>query len=206
MLVAGTAHLGVNLLQAIEIDQNRFGIFPGPSVEVQAVCHPSFPLERGIGMDICRIVTHPLLLLDSGFLVRKTFDAVCRLAGLKRNIMFESHSPHTLLSLAEAGHGIAIVTSVQQIQRYTLRVANILYERKPLREDIVIMWDKQRARPRYAQDFCELLAAHMDKLFVQGSSGSAQGTTSKGIALATNTRTPPRPERGGPTFLDRELR
>jgi hypothetical protein len=28
-----------------------------------------------------------------------------------------------------------------------------------------VVWDKRRALPRYAKDFCELLAAHMRKIF-----------------------------------------
>jgi DNA-binding transcriptional LysR family regulator len=192
MLESGAAHLGINLLQASEIDQGRFGISLGPSVGIRAVCHPSFRLERGNAIDICRIATYPLLLLDSGFLVRKTFDAACRLAGLRPNIMIESHSPHTLLALAEQEHGIAIVTSVQQIQRYTLRMVNISYERRPLRETITIMWDKQRGRPRYAQEFCELVAAHMHKIFpvLEGSSLSVEGAAKRSRVRARTKVTP----------------
>ena len=32
----------------------------------------------------------------------------CRLAGMKPDIRLESRSPHTLLAMAEAGHGVAI--------------------------------------------------------------------------------------------------
>jgi DNA-binding transcriptional LysR family regulator len=98
-----------------------------------------------------------VLLLDAGFVVRKTFDTVCRLIRIKPNILFESGVPHNLLAFAEAGLGIAIIPSVVRTHRRTLRLARIAHERKPLREPLA---DKRRALPRYVQDFCETLAEH----------------------------------------------
>jgi DNA-binding transcriptional LysR family regulator len=51
--------------------------------------------------------------------------ASSRLAGLKPGIFIESRTPHTLLALAEAGHGVAIVPSVLPTSRYRLRIARI---------------------------------------------------------------------------------
>jgi DNA-binding transcriptional LysR family regulator len=70
-----------------------------------------------------------------------------------------------LLTLAEAGLGIAIIPSVLQTRRYALRTARLAHEGKPLREPLGVVWDKRRLLPRYAQDFAELLAAHASKLF-----------------------------------------
>jgi DNA-binding transcriptional LysR family regulator len=42
---------------------------------------------------------------------RRVFDAACRLAHVSPNIFIESRTPHTLLRLAEAGHGVAIIPS-----------------------------------------------------------------------------------------------
>ncbi len=94
-------------------------------------------------------------------MVRKTFDTACRLARLKPNILFESGVPHDLLAFAEAGLGVAVIPSVVQTHRYALRLARITHERKPLREPLAVVWDKRRELPRYVQDFCETLAAHM---------------------------------------------
>jgi DNA-binding transcriptional LysR family regulator len=63
-----------------------------------------------------------VLLLDAGFVVRKTFDTVCRLIRIKPNILFESGVPHNLLAFAEAGLGIAIIPSVVRTHRRTLRL------------------------------------------------------------------------------------
>ena len=111
--------------------------------------------------DIGQIASYPLLLLDSGFVGRKTFDAVCRLAKLKPNILVESRAPHTLLALAEAGLGVAIVPSVIRTHRYRLHIVRIGYKRKPIKDGRAVVWDKRRVLPRYAKDFCQLLAAHV---------------------------------------------
>ena len=73
-------------------------------------------------MDIRCLASHPLLLLDKSFAVRAVFDAACRAADFKPNIAFESRTPHTLLALAEAGHGVAIVPSVMPTHRYDLQI------------------------------------------------------------------------------------
>lgn len=164
MLERGEIHLGV-LLQAVQADDRHFSSYPVPPVELLAACHPSFQLTPGSMIDISQLVSHPLLLLDSGFLVRKTFDAACRLARLKPNILIESRAPSNLLALAEARHGVAIIPSVVLTHRYTLRIARITHERKALREPLGVVWDKRRVLPRYARDFSEMLAAHMRELF-----------------------------------------
>jgi DNA-binding transcriptional LysR family regulator len=161
LLERGEVQLGLSLLQSIDADDSRFGIHPVPPVELLAACHPSFPLERGATIDIARVVAHPLLLLDPSFVVRKTFDTVCRLAKLKTTILFEGSVPHNLLALAEARLGIAVIPSVVQTHRFGLRRVGITHGRKPIREPLAIVWDKRRALPRYAEDFRETLAAHL---------------------------------------------
>jgi LysR family nitrogen assimilation transcriptional regulator len=100
-------------------------------------------------------------LLDPSFVVRKRFDTVCRLAKLKTTIAFEGCVPQNLLALAEASLGIAVIPSVVQTHRYSLRRVGITHRRKPIREPLAIVWDKRRGLPRYAEDFRETLAAHM---------------------------------------------
>jgi DNA-binding transcriptional LysR family regulator len=96
--------------------------------------------------------------------LRKTFDAACRLARVRANVLFESSSPHTLLSLAESGHGIAVIPSNVLLHRYRLRALQIMHQRKPLQEPLSIFWDKRRSLPHYAYGFCEVLARYVRKV------------------------------------------
>jgi DNA-binding transcriptional LysR family regulator len=89
------------------------------------------------------------------------FNAACRLSGVAPNILLESRAPHTLLALAEAGHGVAIIPSLLRTDRYALRIVRVTHGRKPLRERLVIQWDKRRPMPPYAERFCEAVAEYM---------------------------------------------
>jgi DNA-binding transcriptional LysR family regulator len=173
MVERGEAQLGIILDEAVPPGNDHFGSHPILPIESWGACHTSLGLGHSRSIDIRGLALYPLLLLDSSFVLRKTFDAACRLAGFRPNILLECSSPHTLLSLAEAGHGVAIVPSYVQLHRYTLKAVRLTHERKPLREPRSIFWDKRRLLPRYAQDFCELLAEHIRKAIpiAQPSSG-----------------------------------
>lgn len=158
MVERGEAQLGINLDEAVPAGNDHFGSRPLSPIEFWATGHTSLELGHGRSIDIRGLAPYPLLLLDSSFVFRKTFDAACRLAGLRPNILFECSSPHALLALAEAGHGVAIVHSYLRFHRYTLKTLRLTHQRKPLQEPRSIFWDKRRSLPRYAQDFCELLA------------------------------------------------
>jgi DNA-binding transcriptional LysR family regulator len=160
MLECGDIHLGI-LLQAVGADDRPFGSIAVPPVELLAACHPSFGLNADKAIELRQLAPFPLLLLDTGFVVRKTFDALCRLAKLSPKILIESRAPSNLLALAEAQLGVAIIPSAVMTHRYDLRVARITHDRKVLREPLSIVWDNRRVLPRYAQDFAKLLAAHM---------------------------------------------
>src|SRR5258705_11402408 len=78
----------------------------------------------------------PLLLLDGSFVFRRNFDAACRLAGFDPSIRFESRGPHTLLAMAERGHGVAVIPSALRTDRHALRIVGLTYRDNPLREPL----------------------------------------------------------------------
>jgi DNA-binding transcriptional LysR family regulator len=165
MLERGEIHLGQNLLRAVQPGDPRFGCHPLESIDLLAACQPQLMLGNGGTIEISRLAPYPLLLLDGSFVFRRNFDAACRLAGFEPNIKFESRGPHTLLAMADRGHGVAVIPSALPTDRYTLRIVAITYRGKPLRERPAIFWDKRRPLPRYARAFCEMLGEHMRKVF-----------------------------------------
>ena len=122
---------------------------------------------RGPDIDIGNLAPHPLLLLDARHLHRKTFDAACRIARAKPNVVFECSSPHSLLSLAEAGQGIAVVPSNVLLRRYALKAQRIVHKRQALSTPLSVFWDKRRALPRYADDFGQMLVEHTRRIIVE---------------------------------------
>jgi LysR family nitrogen assimilation transcriptional regulator len=165
VLERGDVHVSICAMRTIQTGNHPFESFPLPPVEFFAASHISLQLGTAGNIDITKLGPYPLLLLDSSFLLRNTFDAACRLAGLKPNIFIESRSPQGLLALAEVGHGVAIVPSVLSTHRYRLRIVRISHRGRPLRESVGAHWDKRRTLPPYAKDFCEALAAHMREVF-----------------------------------------
>jgi DNA-binding transcriptional LysR family regulator len=165
MLERGEVHLGQNLAHAVQLGDRRFASHPLENVEQLAACHPSLRLGKGAAIEIDHLAPYPLLLLDVGYIFRRTFDAACRLAGLEPNIMFESRTPHTLLAMAESGHGVAIIPSTLRAHRYRLRIVGVTYQGKPLREPLAMFWDKRRPLPLYATAFCDMLGAYVREIF-----------------------------------------
>lgn len=163
MVERGEVQLGIIVDAAVPAGNDHFGSRPILPVESWAAYQPSRELGHGRSIDIRGLAPYPLLVLDSSYVLRKTFDAACRIAGLRPNILFECSSLHTLLALAEAGHGVAVVPSYVPLHRYTLKTVRLTHQRKPLQEPRSIFWDKRRSLPRYAQDFCELLAEYIRK-------------------------------------------
>lgn len=165
MLERGEIHLGQNLLRAVQPADQRFGSHPLEAIDLLAAAHPRMLPGPGETMEISHLAPYPLLLLDGSFVFRRNFDAACRLAGFQPNIKFESRVPHTLLAMAERGHGVAVIPSALRTDRHTLRIVGLTYRGNPLREPLAVFWDKRRPLPRYAASFCEMLAEHMRRVF-----------------------------------------
>jgi LysR family nitrogen assimilation transcriptional regulator len=158
LLERGEVHVGIRHDQGIS---PWFESLALPPDDVLAACLPSLPLGRAGMIDIVSLASYPLLLLESGYSVRRLFNAACRLADIEPNILLESRAPHTLLALAEAGQGVAIIPSVLRTDRYRLKIARVMHRRKALRDRFVIQWDKRRPMPSYARAFCAALAEYM---------------------------------------------
>jgi DNA-binding transcriptional LysR family regulator len=191
MLERGEIHLGQNLLRAVPAGDPRFANHPLEVVDLLVAYRAPLLLGENGTIDISRLATHPLLMLDTSFVSRRTFDATCRLAGVEANVVFESRTPHTLLAMAERGHGVAVVPSAVQVSRYALRVARVTYQGTPLREPLAVFWDKRRPLPSYAAAFCALLAEFVREVFpISRASTPKTGASGKRPAARRTRATP----------------
>jgi DNA-binding transcriptional LysR family regulator len=161
LLERGEVHVGIRHDQGVN---PRFESLALPPDDVLAAGLPSRQLGRDGMIDIVSLASYPLLLLDSGYSVRRLFNAACRLADVEPKILLESRAPHTLLALAEAGQGVAVIPSMLRTDRYRLKIARVTHRRKPLRDRYVIQWDRRRPMPSYAETFCTSLAEYIRKV------------------------------------------
>jgi DNA-binding transcriptional LysR family regulator len=162
MLERGEAHLSVNVMNSVKGD-HRFASYPLPPFYVLAACYPLL-IEQRDTIDIRDLVEHPLLLPNPNFATRQIFDAACRLANARPNVLLASGSPRALLALAKQGHGMAVIPSILEIDP-ELRVMRVTHRQAPLQIELGVLWEKRRALPRYAEEFSKLLTAHIRTIF-----------------------------------------
>ncbi|HEU5177980.1 MAG TPA: LysR family transcriptional regulator [Burkholderiales bacterium] len=165
MLERGEIHLAQSAVRAIAPDEQRFASHPLAPMEMLAACHPKMRLGSDGAVEIGRLAPYPLLQPTPDFIMRRSFDAACRVAGFTPNNVLECRAPHGLLAMAEAGHGVAIIPSALRIHGYRVRVMRVTYRGKPLEEPLAVLFDKRRPLPGYAKVFCDMLAEHVRKGF-----------------------------------------
>jgi DNA-binding transcriptional LysR family regulator len=165
LLEKGEIHLVQAVARALAPDDRRFGAYSLAPMEMLAACHPSLKLGKSGAIEIQALAPYPLLQATEDFAMRRSFDSACRLAGFVPNYILECRSPHALLAMAQAGHGVAIIPSALSIRRYVLRRLRIVYRGKPLSEPLVMIYDKRRPLPAYAKAFCDMLAVHAKRVF-----------------------------------------
>jgi len=165
LLERGEVHVVLGTAGAMQAGNHALETIWLPSIDFVAACNPAFALGSVGSLDVHSLGSHPLLLLDASFAVRTAFDAACRVAEFKPNVLFESRAAHTLLALAEAGHGVAIVPSVLPTHRYNLQIIPLTYRGRRLREGYAIWRDKRRSLPPATEAFCQSLATYVRKVF-----------------------------------------
>lgn len=161
MLERGEIHLAQGTLRVLRPGQSHIAGVPLVAVEMLAACSPELPIAMSETVDIARLAPFPLLQTGQEYVIRQTFDAACRLAGFEPIDALESRAPQALLAMAEAGHGIAIVPSSLRTRAYRLKIARITYRRKPLSEQLHVLYDRRRPQPPYAVAFRDMLVEHV---------------------------------------------
>jgi LysR family cyn operon transcriptional activator len=117
--------------------------------------------RSGHGVEIQDLAGQPLLLLGRDFGSRQWFDAAARLAHVPVRIALESGTAQTLVALARADYGVAIVPSTLRFTDPGLRVVPILLNRQAVGGWLAANWDPRRTLPPYGRAFVEELAAAM---------------------------------------------
>jgi len=106
----------------------------------------------------------PLLLTRRDFGSRQWFDAACQVAHIRPHVLLESGAPPTLIALAQAGYGIAIVPSNARIPR-GLRAVPILLRGESIGAWASVSWDPRRFLAPYAEQFVEELVAYCRRAY-----------------------------------------
>ena len=176
MLERGEGDISINVINMLPLDDRHFASRLLPRFQMLAACSPSFPIETGDVKDIGALAQHPLLVLDQTYATRNVFDAACHLADFKPTILFEGRSVNTLLAMAEAGHGIAIIPSVLKVDPSKVRTMLVTHRRESLQLTVAVIWDKRRMPSRYADQFADLLAAYIRETYSPMHTGDSRAS------------------------------
>ena len=122
-------------------------------MHVLAVLPEKHVLSRRAVLDIAELVDKPLLVLRREFGSRAWFDAACQVARIRPRLLLESAVPQTLIALAAADYGIAIVPSNVEAHRSGLRAVPLVHRGASIGRWQLIAWDPQRFLAPYAQQF-----------------------------------------------------
>lgn len=109
----------------------------------------------GAALEIESLASEPLLLLRRDFASREWFDTACQVAHLRPRVLLESGAPHTLVALAQAGYGVAILPSNVRIPQGRLSVVPLVQRGAPIGRWLTIAWDPRRFLTPYAEQFVE---------------------------------------------------
>jgi DNA-binding transcriptional LysR family regulator len=142
-----------------------------PAVQLLALTAPRSRYGGNERLEIGRLGDVPLLVMPPGYATRETFDAACRVAGVRGSVVFESAALSTLAAFAEAGHGVAIVPATFRSKGERVRIATLELRRKPVTMPLAILWDDNKPLPRFAESFLESFSAHAAALIRAGTHG-----------------------------------
>jgi DNA-binding transcriptional LysR family regulator len=127
---------------------------------VLAVLPRSHRLGRGTTLEIRELGDAPLLLPRRDFASREWFEAACQVAHVRPRVLLESGAPSTLVALAQAAYGIAIVPSNVRIPRKGVRTVPLVQGGAPIGRWLCLAWDPRRFHAPYAEQFVDELVAY----------------------------------------------
>lgn len=136
----------------------------GP-VYLLAVLPKSHRWGRRALLEIEDLADLPLLLTRRDFNSRAWFDAACQLAHIRPRVLLESGAPPTLLALAQAGYGIAIVPSNSRIPGGGLRAVPVVRRGEPIGRWLSVAWDPRRFLAPYGAQFVDELIEYSRRGF-----------------------------------------
>ncbi len=154
-LDSGDIHLAI-----MPVGDDRFDgrlLYPVHAIAAMA---DTYRFGRRAVLDVAELRDEPLLVLRREFGSHTWFYAATEIAHFKPRVRLESSAPETLVELAVARYGIAILPSTVAIRVKGLRVLPLVQRGESLGRWSMLAWEAERKLPPYADHFVEELCAH----------------------------------------------
>jgi hypothetical protein len=128
-------------------------------------------LARKKTVDVTDLDGERLLVLRSEFLSRQLLDATFQMAHIRPQILLESAVAHTLVALAQARYGTAIVPSNLRFARTRVRAVPILHNHGSVGTWLAVNWHPRRVLPPYGETFVtEIVPMRTGRIRAENSS------------------------------------
>jgi DNA-binding transcriptional LysR family regulator len=182
MVERGAVHVAI----AGSEDPGAFGSEPLFNAELLAYLPPDHPRAKARALPIESLSEMPFLVLRRGFLTRDMFDEACRRAGIRPRIVLESDSPHALVAMVEAGHGVAILSSSAANGVRSSSPIAVTLDGKPIHRPVSALWNLGRHRPASLPAFIACLQAsaratpRLGRIADSGAAASASSPRKRG--------------------------
>jgi DNA-binding transcriptional LysR family regulator len=157
----GDVHLAVAIRPRDDRLEGRM-LFPFRILAAVGVRHP---LAGRATIEVNKLGDERVLLLRRGFGARELFDGACRLAHIRPRVVLEAGDPESLIALAEAGRGVAVVPSTVSFTGRRVHAAPLVHARVSLGLWGWILWDPQRFLPAFATRFVDELVQHARRTY-----------------------------------------
>lgn len=154
-LESGEAHLAIMPTG----DERFFGsvLYPVHGLAALASGHR---LAHRATLDVAELADERLLVLRREFGSRAWFDRACEIARIRPTVRLESAAPQTLVRLAAADYGIAVIPSTAAVETQGVRFVPLVSSGQSLGRWSMVAWDRSRRLPQYAAEFVDELVAH----------------------------------------------
>ncbi len=157
----GEFHLAFPVLRVVEPLESVL-LYP---LRVLAVMSRRHPLASRHVLTVSDLQNETLLLLDREFQTRRLFESACAAARAEPRVLLESRSPQSLIALAAAGHGVAIVPSVVMLKGAGVAVAGLAQGGRALGMWARAVWDPRRYLPPQGEQFISVLVGCMRRSY-----------------------------------------
>ena len=131
-------------------------VFPICALAVMSRAHP---LSRRARLEVAELAEEPLLVLHHTFASRGWLEAACLVAHVRPRIALESGAPHTVVALARAGYGIAVIPSPTRFDPRGVRAVPLMQRGVAVGRWGLVAWDPRRFLAPYAERFVDELVA-----------------------------------------------
>jgi DNA-binding transcriptional LysR family regulator len=132
-------------------------------IRLLAVVQTGHRLAHGRTIEVADLVRERLLLLRPGFGSREWLDAAGRVVHARPHILVESGAPSTLIALARAGHGVAVIPSTVRFTPARTRALAVVHAGTSLGRWMAANWDPRRFLPHYVERFVQAVTTYAER-------------------------------------------